>query len=127
MVRTTVNQHGVKLFLASLRLQVLKLRQEKAELLGFKSFAELSMASKMATFDKAEDLLEELRSSSYAAAEVCNKHCPVYWPWSVCPANCLHQALSFDMSCGAITRASLFASAHYCTCIIKPAFNPPGS
>eukprot|EP00878_Enallax_costatus_P002366 GHUV01002542.1.p1 GENE.GHUV01002542.1~~GHUV01002542.1.p1 ORF type:complete len:832 (+),score=220.74 GHUV01002542.1:594-3089(+) len=49
--------------------KILQLRQEKAELLGFKSFAELSMASKMATFDKAEDLLEELRSSSYSAAQ----------------------------------------------------------
>ena len=50
--------------------KVLALRQEKAELLGFKNYAELSMASKMATFVKAEELLEELRSSSYAAAEV---------------------------------------------------------
>lgn len=50
--------------------QILQLRQEKAELLGFKNYAQLSMASKMATLDKAEDLLEELRSSSYSAAQV---------------------------------------------------------
>lgn len=50
--------------------QILQLRQEKSELLGFKNYAQLSMASKMATFDRAEDLLEELRSSSYSAAQV---------------------------------------------------------
>eukprot|EP00879_Flechtneria_rotunda_P019378 GHRR01020353.1.p1 GENE.GHRR01020353.1~~GHRR01020353.1.p1 ORF type:complete len:382 (+),score=127.12 GHRR01020353.1:106-1146(+) len=49
--------------------KILALRQEKAELLGYKDFAELSMASKMATLDRAEQLLEELRSSSIAAAE----------------------------------------------------------
>ncbi|GIL75386.1 hypothetical protein Vretimale_7960 [Volvox reticuliferus] len=49
--------------------RILELRAEKAKLLGFDSFAELSMASKMATLDKAEELLEELRSASHAAAE----------------------------------------------------------
>jgi Zn-dependent oligopeptidase len=49
--------------------QVLSLRQEKARLLGFSSFAELSMASKMATLGKAEGLLEELRAASYEAAK----------------------------------------------------------
>jgi Zn-dependent oligopeptidase len=49
--------------------QVLALRQEKAKLLGFDSFAQLSMASKMATLDKAEELLEELRAASYDAAK----------------------------------------------------------
>ncbi|RAL50590.1 hypothetical protein DM860_014532 [Cuscuta australis] len=45
--------------------QILKLRLEKAKLLGYKSYAELSMASKMATVDKAEELLEKLRSASW--------------------------------------------------------------
>jgi hypothetical protein len=49
--------------------QVLSLRQEKAKLLGYESFAQLSMASKMATLDKAEELLEELRAASYEAAK----------------------------------------------------------
>ncbi|GLC35598.1 hypothetical protein PLESTB_000189600 [Pleodorina starrii] len=49
--------------------RVLELRAEKSKLLGFDNFAQLSMASKMATLDKAEELLEELRSASHAAAE----------------------------------------------------------
>ncbi|GIL51270.1 hypothetical protein Vafri_7134 [Volvox africanus] len=49
--------------------RILELRAEKSKLLGFDNFAELSMASKMATLDKAEELLEELRSASHAAAE----------------------------------------------------------
>eukprot|EP00798_Chlamydomonas_sp_ICE-L_P012620 gene12620-15848_t len=49
--------------------KVLTLKQEKAKLLGFPNFAELSMASKMATLETAESLLEELRSKSFAAAE----------------------------------------------------------
>ncbi|KAG2500627.1 hypothetical protein HYH03_001394 [Edaphochlamys debaryana] len=48
--------------------KILGLRQEKAQLLGFPTFAHLSMASKMADLDKAEALLEELRSASHAAA-----------------------------------------------------------
>lgn len=49
--------------------QVLKLRKEKAALLGFDNFAELSMASKMATLPKAQELLEELRLASFEAAK----------------------------------------------------------
>jgi hypothetical protein len=48
---------------------VLTLRQEKAQLLGFPCFAELSMASKMATLGGAEALLEELRVAAYEAAK----------------------------------------------------------
>ncbi|KAI8465022.1 MAG: hypothetical protein J3K34DRAFT_438374 [Monoraphidium minutum] len=48
--------------------RVLALRQEKAKLLGFESFAHLSMASKMATLENAEQLLEELRSAALPAA-----------------------------------------------------------
>lgn len=48
--------------------KILTLRQEKAKLLGFKNFAELSMASKMADLSSAEELLEKLRSASYNAA-----------------------------------------------------------
>lgn len=49
--------------------RVLALRRRKAELLGFKSYADLSMASKMATLDDAEKLLEELRAASWDAAK----------------------------------------------------------
>ncbi|KAL4854352.1 putative cytosolic oligopeptidase A [Chlorella vulgaris] len=49
--------------------EVLALRQEKAKLLGFSSFAEVSMASKMATLQTAEDLLEQLRGASFEAAK----------------------------------------------------------
>ena len=49
--------------------RVLALRKRKAELLGFPSYAALSMASKMATLDEAERLLEELRAASWGAAE----------------------------------------------------------
>lgn len=49
--------------------KILTLRQEKAALLGFSNYAELSMASKMATLPKAEQLLEELRASSVNAAK----------------------------------------------------------
>ncbi|MGB3402752.1 MAG: M3 family metallopeptidase [Microcoleaceae cyanobacterium] len=49
--------------------RILELRQEKAKILGFKSFAELSLASKMAPgVDAVEGLLEELRGASYDAA-----------------------------------------------------------
>ncbi|KAL1812361.1 hypothetical protein ACET3Z_022426 [Daucus carota] len=40
--------------------QILKLRLEKAKLLGYKNYAEVSMATKMATVAKAEELLEKL-------------------------------------------------------------------
>ncbi|MGI2909298.1 M3 family metallopeptidase [Tolypothrix sp. VBCCA 56010] len=49
--------------------RILELRQELANLLGFKTFAELSLASKMApNVEAAEALLEELRRASYDAA-----------------------------------------------------------
>ncbi|XP_048128506.1 organellar oligopeptidase A, chloroplastic/mitochondrial-like [Rhodamnia argentea] len=48
--------------------QTLKLRLEKAKLLGYNNYAEVSMAMKMATVDKAEELLEKLRSASWDAA-----------------------------------------------------------
>jgi oligopeptidase A len=49
--------------------RILKLRQELAELLGFKNYAQLSLASKMApNVQSVETLLEELRGASYDAA-----------------------------------------------------------
>jgi oligopeptidase A len=49
--------------------RILALRLEKSQLLGFQSFAELSLASKMAPEVQAvEKLLEELRLASYDAA-----------------------------------------------------------
>jgi oligopeptidase A len=51
--------------------QILALRREQAELLGFASYAELSLASKMAGDVAAvETLLEELRGASYDAAHL---------------------------------------------------------
>lgn len=61
--------------------QVLSLRQEKAKLLGYENFAQLSMASKMATLDKAEELLEELRAASYEAAKKDMKVCVGLGAW----------------------------------------------
>jgi len=53
----------------SLIERILELRQEKARLLGFNSYAELSLASKMApNVEAVEKLLEELRRASYDAA-----------------------------------------------------------
>ena len=49
--------------------RILELRKEKAMLLGFNSYAELSLASKMApNVEAVEALLEELRAASYDAA-----------------------------------------------------------
>ncbi|XP_028802844.1 probable cytosolic oligopeptidase A [Neltuma alba] len=48
--------------------QILKLRLEKARLLSYKNYAEESMATKMATIDKAEELLEKLRRASWDPA-----------------------------------------------------------
>ncbi|KAJ9507608.1 hypothetical protein QJQ45_019220 [Haematococcus lacustris] len=50
---------------------VLALRQEKAALLGFSSFADLSMASKVGwpPWERAEALLEELRAASFKAGQ----------------------------------------------------------
>jgi oligopeptidase A len=50
--------------------QILTLRQEKAKLLGFNSFAEVSLAEKMApSVTAVETLLEQLRQASYDAAK----------------------------------------------------------
>eukprot|EP00897_Mesotaenium_endlicherianum_P006089 jgi/Mesen1/5508/ME000277S04713 len=48
--------------------RILALKREKAELIGYPNYAEVSLAMKMATLDKAEQLLEELRSASWDAA-----------------------------------------------------------
>ncbi|MFP5274166.1 M3 family metallopeptidase [Coleofasciculus sp.] len=49
--------------------RILELRQEKSKLLGFRSYAALSLASKMApNVEAVEGLLEELRGASYDAA-----------------------------------------------------------
>lgn len=49
--------------------RILQLRQEQAKLLGFNSYAQLSLASKMApNVDAVKALLEELRRVSYDAA-----------------------------------------------------------
>jgi oligopeptidase A len=49
--------------------RILHLRKQKAQLLGFESFAQLSLARKMApNVDAVAALLEELRSPSYPAA-----------------------------------------------------------
>lgn len=49
--------------------RILELRKQKALLLGFDSYAELSLASKMApNVEAVEALLEELRGASYDAA-----------------------------------------------------------
>jgi oligopeptidase A len=50
--------------------RILSLRQEKAQILGFEHFAQLSLARKMAPGVAAvETLLEELRQASYDAAQ----------------------------------------------------------
>lgn len=50
--------------------KILQLRREKANLLGFNSYAELSLASKMApSVEAVEALSEELRRASYDAAK----------------------------------------------------------
>lgn len=49
--------------------RILALRQEKAELLGFKNFAEMSLAKKMApSIAAVEEMFETLRSASWDAA-----------------------------------------------------------
>ena len=48
--------------------RILTLRAEKAKLLGFDNFAEVSMAKKMATLESADSLLEDIRSRARAAA-----------------------------------------------------------
>ncbi|ACK71317.1 Oligopeptidase A [Gloeothece citriformis PCC 7424] len=50
--------------------RILELRQEEANLLGYKTYAEISLSKKMAsTVEEVEKLLEELRSVSYEAAK----------------------------------------------------------
>lgn len=49
--------------------KILALRQEKAKLLGYDNFAQVSMAKKMATLERAEELLEDIRSRARPAAE----------------------------------------------------------
>jgi oligopeptidase A len=50
--------------------KTLRLRREQAALLGYESYAELSLSSKMAPgVDAALELLEQLRGASFAAAE----------------------------------------------------------
>lgn len=49
--------------------QILQLRLEKAKLLGFNNHAEVSMAMKMATLEKAELLLEDLRKTCWDPAQ----------------------------------------------------------
>jgi oligopeptidase A len=49
--------------------RILELRQEQAKLLGYNSYAEVSLAAKMApSVEAVEQLLEELRQASYEAA-----------------------------------------------------------
>ncbi|MDA0282230.1 MAG: M3 family metallopeptidase [Planctomycetota bacterium] len=51
--------------------RILTLRQQKAELLGFQTFAEMSLATKMAPSSTAvEEMFETLRSASWDAAVV---------------------------------------------------------
>lgn len=50
--------------------RILELRKEMSEILGFSSYAELSLASKMApSVESVEELLESLRQASYDAAK----------------------------------------------------------
>jgi len=49
--------------------QILQLRKEKAELLGYKNYAEVSLVKKMATLDKAMELMEDLRKASWEAGK----------------------------------------------------------
>ncbi|MFN0199559.1 MAG: M3 family metallopeptidase [Planctomycetaceae bacterium] len=50
--------------------QILTLRQEQARLLGYKNFAEVSLATKMAgTVDKVESMLETLRAASWTSGK----------------------------------------------------------
>ncbi|KAL3525532.1 hypothetical protein ACH5RR_013904 [Cinchona calisaya] len=48
--------------------QILKLRLEKAKLLGYNNYGEVSMATKMATIEKALELLEKIQSASWDPA-----------------------------------------------------------
>ncbi|KAG6417666.1 hypothetical protein SASPL_119850 [Salvia splendens] len=48
--------------------RVLELRLEKAKLLGLKNYAEVSLEMKMATVDKAKDLIYKLHEASWGSA-----------------------------------------------------------
>ena len=48
--------------------EILTLRKERAALLGYDNHAEVSLATKMATLDRAQSLLEDLRARSWNAA-----------------------------------------------------------
>ncbi|XP_047315714.1 probable cytosolic oligopeptidase A [Impatiens glandulifera] len=48
--------------------EILKLRSQKAKILGYNNYAEVSMDTKMATVETALELIEQLRSSSWDAA-----------------------------------------------------------
>ncbi|KAL3849614.1 hypothetical protein ACJIZ3_011496 [Penstemon smallii] len=48
--------------------RILELRLEKAKLLGYNNYAEVSFVTKMATIDKAKDLIEKLRNASWNSA-----------------------------------------------------------
>ena len=45
--------------------QILRLRKEKAALLGFRNYGDMAMTAKMADVDSAKGLLEELRDASW--------------------------------------------------------------
>jgi oligopeptidase A len=54
-------------------LDILKLRQKEAKLLGYPNYAELSFASKMATSSEVHKLLDDLESKGKAKAETDEK------------------------------------------------------
>jgi oligopeptidase A len=65
VTRASQGEHDNRPLIASM----LRLRREEANLLGFDTYAELSLSRKMAgSIDAAETLLEELRIASFAAA-----------------------------------------------------------
>ena len=71
--------------------QILQLKQEKAKLLGKSNFAELSLASKMATFDQAMALLTQLRDLKRLIADRRSKCLHLYLapgPPDKCRHNC---------------------------------------
>jgi oligopeptidase A len=49
--------------------EILTLRHESARLLGYNNFAEVSLASKMATLDQMQGLIEQVRKASHDIAE----------------------------------------------------------
>eukprot|EP00930_Biecheleria_cincta_P001618 TRINITY_DN102750_c0_g1_i1.p1 TRINITY_DN102750_c0_g1~~TRINITY_DN102750_c0_g1_i1.p1 ORF type:complete len:778 (-),score=132.60 TRINITY_DN102750_c0_g1_i1:6-2339(-) len=65
---TRASEHGDGDDNAPIINQILTLRAELARLLGYKSYAEVSLAKKMASLQSAHQLMEDLRSKSYEAA-----------------------------------------------------------